>query len=632
MPTTPDWAGIASTRFIKDDANTYDEHVIQTAKDVNANFILLSFTGTSGKRERWQWKLIPEFVRKCHEDGLKVSFYMKLTNINWKPMFHERPESRDWLMRYSDGTPALYSGFPNRYLGCLNNPSWRQHLKDAIAEAVQYEPDALFYDNCFIPSALHGSRDEGAGSSWACYCDVCREAFRAYTEATLGWSCALPEEADWDDPVWQAFIDFRDKALVEAISLVTEYAHELKPDILVYPNVRPPWHGGGGSKGSATTELASHADLLLFERRGGPRLDMPPEQGERRAVTGMVDWKYGSRLGRGPIWYRMNQPAGVSYTPDEIRIGMAEASSHNGANHHVMTERLARDPEAAAAVKDNFDYLEKYWELYTDVQPVADVAVLVSNPTTDWYLPDHSEGGEAPKDLDGMAQALAELHIPFNVVIDEDLEDDLDYRVLVLPNVACMSNAQAEAIARFVERGGGLVATNLTSLHDEKYRIRSDYALAKVFGTHHGEEADGVVKNEYGKGLSAFIPGDVDDAFWKSGLPSTLALYQDALTHTLRDDWQVQVDAPTTVVVNITERIKSGTAVLHFTNFEAARRVEGVGVTLRKPEGRATASVRVISPDVPDLIELDFAEDSKAVSFTVPSLKIYDVIVVHWQV
>ncbi len=35
---------IATTRFMKDDVNTYDESLIYIAKEINANFILLSFT------------------------------------------------------------------------------------------------------------------------------------------------------------------------------------------------------------------------------------------------------------------------------------------------------------------------------------------------------------------------------------------------------------------------------------------------------------------------------------------------------------------------------------------------------------------------------------------------------------
>src|SRR5262249_46626589 len=57
-------------------------------------------------------------------------------------------------------------------------------------------------------------------------------------------------------------------------------------------------------------------------------------------------------------------------------------------------------------------------------------------------------------------------------------------KVLALPNVGALSDAQAAAIRRFVDRGGSLVATGATSLYTERGDRRADFALAGLFGTH----------------------------------------------------------------------------------------------------------------------------------------------------
>ena len=71
--------------------------------------------------------------------------------------------------------------------------------------------------------------------------------------------------------------------------------------------------------------------------------------------------------------------------------------------------------------------------------------------------------------LKGMYHALLEARIPFEMVHDALLEAaDVDrYRVLVLPNVAALSDAQCRKLADYVARGGSLVATFETSLYDE---------------------------------------------------------------------------------------------------------------------------------------------------------------------
>ena len=59
------------------------------------------------------------------------------------------------------------------------------------------------------------------------------------------------------------------------------------------------------------------------------------------------------------------------------------------------------------------------------------------------------------------------------------------FQVLVLANVGLMSEAQVEAVRRFVQDGGGLLATHETSLFDEKGVRLADFALHDVLGVHY---------------------------------------------------------------------------------------------------------------------------------------------------
>ena len=56
------------------------------------------------------------------------------------------------------------------------------------------------------------------------------------------------------------------------------------------------------------------------------------------------------------------------------------------------------------------------------------------------------------------------------------------FKVLALPNVANLSDAQCAQLKAFVEKGGGLVATHETSLHDEHGQRREDFGLDGLFG------------------------------------------------------------------------------------------------------------------------------------------------------
>jgi hypothetical protein len=117
---------------------------------------------------------------------------------------------------------------------------------------------------------------------------------------------------------------------------------------------------------------------------------------------------------------------------------------------------------------------------------VATVGIVWSRENVDFY------GRGAPEERvalpqRGFANALIRARILSLPVHADDIERDAaahDLALLVLPNIGALSEAQCAAIRRFVERGGGLLATGESSLYDEAGERRDDFALADLFGVH----------------------------------------------------------------------------------------------------------------------------------------------------
>jgi hypothetical protein len=87
----------------------------------------------------------------------------------------------------------------------------------------------------------------------------------------------------------------------------------------------------------------------------------------------------------------------------------------------------------------------------------------------------------------GFTQALVRARIPYLPVHADNIGRDAGrFSVLVLPNLAAMTEAQLEAVRRFVAAGGSLVATGETSLYDEDGNARADFALGEIFGARGG--------------------------------------------------------------------------------------------------------------------------------------------------
>jgi hypothetical protein len=145
-------------------------------------------------------------------------------------------------------------------------------------------------------------------------------------------------------------------------------------------------------------------------------------------------------------------------------------------------------------------YLEHYKnERYLrNTAPMVRVGMVYSEQTEKNY------GGKAwqQKTDDhayGMYHALIEDRMPFEMINSQmlDAENLKPYKLLILPNIAAMSDAQCEQLRKFVESGGSIVATFETSLYDEEGKQRADFGLKDLFGVSFDKGVEGPMRNSY---------------------------------------------------------------------------------------------------------------------------------------
>ena len=81
----------------------------------------------------------------------------------------------------------------------------------------------------------------------------------------------------------------------------------------------------------------------------------------------------------------------------------------------------------------------------------------------------------------GAARLLQRSHVPFGILTNANLNDISRYRVLILPAVLEMNASQANTIRKFVEQGGMVFASGVTSL-DRRRKAAPAFHLEDVFG------------------------------------------------------------------------------------------------------------------------------------------------------
>ncbi len=182
----------------------------------------------------------------------------------------------------------------------------------------------------------------------------------------------------------------------------------------------------------------------------------------------------------------------------ELRIWVLEGTANNMRPWFAKFSGVLYDPRWLPIVQRLYEWHYRQEKYLRNTASLANVAILYSEQTDRFYggqpwqtHPDEHE--------DGMYHTLIEARIPFDMVNDRLLEQQnlQQYKLLILPNIAALSDQQCRQLKRYVSDGGHILATFETSLYDEEGLERDDFGLAELFGVSFAGEVEGPMRNSY---------------------------------------------------------------------------------------------------------------------------------------
>jgi hypothetical protein len=413
--------------------------------------------------------LYGELVKAAREDGLAVIARMDSSKAR-EPFYRAHP---DWFSCDAQGKPFTNGEF---YYSCVNSGYYEEYIPSLMREVIERShPDGIG-DNIWC----------GIGNHTICYCQNCQRRFRDAHGAVL------PLRRDWSDPVFRIWIDWnyaRRLWLWESNNRVTRQAggeHCL-------------WLGMNGADITSQCEnfrnckeIFAQAEMVLLDnqsRSAGATFHENTQAG--KLIHGLLGWdkvvaESMSMYQHGTPQFRLH-----GKSAPEARMWML-AGFAGGIQpwwHHVGAycedQRIYQTAEPVLRWhKNNERYL-------INRRPMASVGVVWSQRNTDFY------GRDNPRQLvdqpwRGFTQALVKARIPYLPVHIDHIERDAgQISVLILPNVAGMSDSNVSMVRRFVQGGGSLIATGQTSLFDEWGEPRTDFALADLFGLRNEDRRGG---------------------------------------------------------------------------------------------------------------------------------------------
>jgi hypothetical protein len=146
--------------------------------------------------------------------------------------------------------------------------------------------------------------------------------------------------------------------------------------------------------------------------------------------------------------------------------------------HHVGAEQ--EDLRQFQTAVPLMEWHAVHEDVLYERQPVATVGLLWSHENIDFYGRGQAEQRVA-EPWRGFSMALTQARIPYLPVHADQIErQPLD--LLILPDLAAMTDEQIEQVRRFVDRGGSVVASGKSGMLDAEGLARPAGGLADLWG------------------------------------------------------------------------------------------------------------------------------------------------------
>jgi hypothetical protein len=500
-------------------AREHSAAALQALQAVGANLVITHFDKGFGlTAEAPDLAVTREWISRLREHGLRVGVYIRYDTLVPETMRQDHPEAADWVGRPSSGMPPVVLHQVFRHGACPNAEGHLAYIESLVELAItEFNVDLIHFDGFWL-----------GHENWACHCERCTADFTRFVRERYPDPAAAverfghahienlrppayqPYDAPLEafnpvkDPVVQEWIAYRSAKLAQIARRLRLFIHRLNPQVAMEINsLIPIGYNHHYYWGFDLPALAPYIDALWTEddHWAGWREDGV-------LISRIREFKIGERLGSRVFSYQRGR------TEAELRLSLVQAMAFQPQSIGMIGTPLVHEEPFFAVKQSALAWFHRHLDRFVDTRSRAEIAVLRSRAT----LAYHSTVPHRSVIL--TEQVLIQSGIPFDIIYDDDLNDLARWRVLILPDVECLSAAQVEGIHRFVEQGGGLLVTELTGLWDEYRRQRAQPALLPLLGDDIAyspgdlwdppriglHSSAGYTTNRVGNGRTAFIP------------------------------------------------------------------------------------------------------------------------------
>lgn len=401
--------------------------------------------------------LFGDYLKALKRKGIRVIARIE-TNFIHTDIYKNKPE---WFEINKDGTPWRHSETPWIGRSCFFSNYRNEQITKVINEILSlYDVDGIFTNSW--PEVEHAPR--------LCSSKFCK------THMNLS-----------EKEIAEVAMEHT----LNTMNLINETVKKKGSNIVYNVNI-----AGGIGAIQDLQKVGNLSNWMTTDhqgRGGGTPIWNCAQQGKvayavmkGRPVTNVVGTK------TGPWRHSSNSEA-------ETILWLAQTTSSGMIPWLVWLGSDLPDNRWQAIGRNYYQWLAKNDIHFTNKKSMSKIGVVFSNNVNALYnapgrVPggywgdavDPNSKGNTTDYLQGIYYALLEGRFVFDFVHDNDLTTEglKNYNTLILPNIALLSDDQANNLRDFVSNGGSILATFETGLYNERGELRNDFALSDIFEIH----------------------------------------------------------------------------------------------------------------------------------------------------
>jgi len=587
---------------------------------------------------RKKYKTDSEFVSAMHDNGLLASAGLVAASGN-NTSIKQHPELKKAISKTAQGKDVI-SWLEDSYIMSSSNPIWYNWMiylgKKAIDAGVEL---VMFDDVQEFQFPLHGGFDSYSIDEFKKYLrsnftvTELGSRFRIDDIDNLSVAKRVTDKAGQDyearikaDPLVGVFARFHEERNFEAkkhiIESLRRYAEKKGKKVAIAANIMAlgtTRFDGYWSKGLHFSELVDFFAYESVYSVGGKQvIDMPLPRGK------WVAWeKLSGAATKGPAVPLLAAEAVEKLQGKDISnylyILTAEAYANHGAHmlwyapSYGLGKQWRKSADAAGFILEHRDLYGK------EQSERSSLAVL--------YL--YSEGMKTKTfTYLGLAQALADSNLPFDVVFSGDgyylrdtltLQELITYKLILIPSVVDITDRQKEIIKEYIAHGGRAVVFDPFEMN--------------IY------QSEGEVS--FGKGSVIIIPpvkvkGKPED----SGTAYNLT-YDDSIRKDIKktvnkyvEDEIIINDSDRKIIAYPYHQANAKRMIIHLINYDhnfkndKVRIKKDIMIKIKKPDFYTERSkAYMISPDFKGRITLPAILRDGYIELKIPELKVYSIVI-----